>query len=154
MQIIAYFSIVGLTLTLLGFHISRSGSKPLAAIFLFLGMVHGLVFKPLLLMLSGYDSFVGAYILGGVDSMRFWLGGTYIAFGFFLLIILLLGLEFCLNSRSRNVGIGYYKNPGTIYFDTLVCLGFAGLALIALIFFLISAPELVTLGGKKLAFYN
>lgn len=149
MQIAVYFLIVACGLGLLCIYCFSNKSAPLAAIVLLIALVHGLVFKPLLLLFSGYESFVGAYILSGIEPMRFWVGGTYIACGFVFVIMIILVLEYSYKLRFGGVGFEYYKKPRRIFFDTLVCSGFLGLALIALISFLISNPELIYLGGKN-----
>lgn len=144
-----YFLVVACGLGLLCAYCFSNKSAPLAAIALLIALVHGLVFKPLLLLFAGYESFLGAYILSDIEPMRFWVGGTYIAFGFLFLITALLGLEYSIKSRWSGVGFGYYKKPTKIYFDTIVACGFSGLALVALIFFLMSNPELIKLEGKN-----
>lgn len=149
MLIALYFLVVSCGLGLLCVYCFSNKYPPLAGIVLLIALVHGLVFKPVLLLFSGYDSFVGAYILSGIEPMRFWMGGTYIAFVFLFLIIVILALEYSLKSRSSFVGFEYYKKPPKIYFDTILCSVFLGLALIALMSFLISNPELIYLGGKN-----
>lgn len=147
--ITVYFLIIAVVVSLLFVYCVSNKSPPLAAIFFLIGILQGLVFKPLLLILFGNESFIGLYILSDIDPIRFWVGGTYIAFLFLLITIIILGLEYSLKLSRNSVGFGYYLESPKIYFDTIICSLFLVLAFIAFILFLISNPELIYLKGKN-----
>ena len=149
LEIVGFYILSFSSLGLVSIYIWKSGPAPLAAIFLWLGLAHGLIFKPTLVLLSGYNSFIGAYVLYGTAPLRFWQVGTYVAAGYCLLGLLLLLLEYFFGTRGKLPTFQYYRGPRKVYFDTVMCSGFLIMSWIALTYFLKSNPSLLALEGKN-----
>ena len=149
MQITVFFLIASFSLSLLLAYILSHRSIPLAAGFLLIGVCQGLIFKPLLLLLAGNGSFIEGYILSSISLSEFWLGGTAFAVAICLIVIIMFCLELAFGNRTRCVAFNFYKQPRSIYFDTVVCRAFSGLGVVALIYFLAMNPSLFAFEGKN-----
>jgi len=149
MQIILFFIITGFTLSLLYVFIRSTRSIPLAAGFLFIGILHGLIFKPLLFLTVGSSSIVGIYILSPISLSQFWLGGILVATSMLVVVLIIIGLECMFGYKTNRTAFRYYKQPVSVYFDTVFCFIFSVFGLVALIYFLDSHPGLLELRGKN-----
>ena len=149
MQVAIYFSVVSVSITLLGLYCKSCKPAPLASIFLLIAMCHGLVFKPLLVFLSEDQDFLAIYILSGIKHEEFWRGGTFIACSFFCLIITIILLEFSAGQKMKLIKFRYYYKEPTIFYDTKLSSFFCGLGILSLVFFIILNPELLSFKGKN-----
>lgn len=149
MLVSLYFLVVVCSLGLLLGYCLSNKSPPLAGIFLLLALGHGLLFKPFLLLISGYESVVGSYILSGVSPVRFWLGGVYVASAFSIVILVIVCLDCAYNSKKNSIGFEYYFSACRIYFDTVICSSAVLVSLLALGFFLANNPDLLSFRGKN-----
>lgn len=149
MAIYIYLVITMVTVGLFALYLRSEKTFPLAAWMLFIGLVHGLIFKPLLLLVFGSNSMIGQYILDSLTMDEFWLGGSLISLSCLLLVCLIIFGNLILNNISRREQFHYYRRFPKAYFDTKLSCVMAAASLIAVCYFLWLNPSLTSLEGKN-----
>lgn len=149
MAIYIYIVITMFTVGLFALYLKSEKTFPLAAWMLFIGLVHGLIFKPLLLLVFGSNSILGRYILDSLTMDEFWLGGAWISLSCFILVSLIIFGNMVLNNVSRQEQFYYYRRSPKAYFDTNISCVMAVGSFIAVCYFLWLNPSLTSLEGKN-----